>query len=106
MKSKPKFAALLTFASTEKSGKTTPVSSGYRATIQFEFEQSDFNGMFDFLETELIFPGDVVSAEITLFNAETILSKLYEGQDFDFYEGEVLAGHGVVTKILDSQDRQ
>lgn len=102
MKSKPNFVALLTFASTEKSGKTTPVSSGYRALLKFAFEQSDFNAMHDFFEIELVFPGDVVTAEITLFNAEAILSKLYEGQDFDFYEGAVLAGHGVVTKILDS----
>lgn len=100
MKSKPHFTALLTFASETESTKSTPVSSGYRSKIKFDFEQSEFMAMQDFLEIELVFPGDVVTAEITLFNAESIVEKLYRGQDFDFFEGENKIGFGVITSLL------
>lgn len=100
MNTKPHFTALVTFASEEHSGKSTPVSSGYRAKIKFELEQFEYMGMQDFLEKELVFPGDVVTAEITLFYAGKSLDKLYQGQDFDFYENEDVIGRGVITKIL------
>ncbi|MFC6098409.1 hypothetical protein ACFPVY_17305 [Flavobacterium qiangtangense] len=99
MERKPHFIALLTFASAEESNKTTPVSSGYRATIHFSFEQNHFTGIQNFMDTDLVFPGDVVNAEITLLNIENFKEKLYQGLDFDFYENENLIGHGVVVKV-------
>lgn len=100
MKTKPHFLAQLTFSTEEKSGKSTPVSSGYRCKIRFAFEQVDFTAMQEFTEAALVFPGDVVTAEITLFHAEKSLDKVYQGQDFDFYENEDLIGSGVITKML------
>jgi hypothetical protein len=57
-------------------------------------------GEHNFIDVDLVFSGDTVTAEITLINFESFNGKLYTGLDFDFYEGEILMGKGVVTKIL------
>jgi len=100
MKSESHFIALLTYVSSEKGGRSTPASSGYRPTIKFPFEQGMFTGIQNFIGTDLVFPGDVVNAEITLLSAEHLVGKIYAGLDFEFFEGTNLIGHGVITKML------
>lgn len=103
MTSNPHFVALLTYISEQKGGMTTPASSGYRPAIKFPFEQDSFTGIQDFIGTDLVFAGDVVSAEITLLSTEYFIEKIYEGLDFEFYERNILIGTGVITKILNSE---
>jgi hypothetical protein len=57
-------------------------------------------GEHNFIDVDLVFSGDTVNAEITIIDFEKFNGKLYTGLDFDFYEGEILMGKGVVTKIL------
>lgn len=97
---KPQFIALLNFLSEKEGGRKTPTSSGYRAEIKFPFHSEMVLSSHEFIDTELVFSGDVVSTEITLIHAEGILGKIYAGLDFDFYEGEFLMGKGVITKML------
>ncbi len=99
MKTKPHFTALLTYASTEEGGKTAPVSSGDRPGFKFPFDEKLFTGIQKFAGTELVFPGDSVHADITLLNPEQLTATIYEGMDFDFYEGDKLTGHGTVTAL-------
>jgi translation elongation factor EF-Tu-like GTPase len=101
MKIKPNFTALLTYLPSKDGVKTTPVSSGYRPSIKFPFDMEYYIGVQTFLGTDLVFPGDTVTAEIALLKSEYVTGKIYEGLDFDFFEGENLIGHGVVTKVID-----
>ncbi|MDR6515909.1 hypothetical protein [Chryseobacterium camelliae] len=99
MKIKSHFTAQLSFAPESKGGRSTPVSSGYRPTIQFPPQQEMMTCVQNYPDAELVFPGDTVQAEIALLNSDEILSNLYEGQDFDFFEGPDLIGHGTITRI-------
>lgn len=101
MKIKPQFTALLTYLPAKDGVKTTPVSSGYRPEIKFPFDLELYISMQNFIGTDLVFPGDTVIAEIALLKSDYVTGKIYEGLDFDFFEGENLIGHGVVTKIID-----
>lgn len=100
MKIKFRFAALLTFLSEKESSKTTPVSSGYRCDIKFPFDLVLHTARLQFPETDLVYPDDTVNTEMTLLKNAEITEKIYEGLDFDFYEGTQLIGHGVVTKMI------
>jgi len=101
MNSKPNFIALLTYLPAKKGKQTTPVSSGYRPTIKFPFDQGQFTGIQNFIGTDLVFPGDAVTAEITLLSTEFFAGKIYEGLDFDFFEGTTLIGHGIISKLIE-----
>ena len=101
MKIKPQFTALLTYLPAKDGVKTTPVSSGYRPQIKFPFDLELYTGMQNFIGTDLVFPGDTVTAEIALLNSDYVTGKIYEGLDFDFFENENLIGHGVITKVID-----
>jgi translation elongation factor EF-Tu-like GTPase len=100
MTSKPHFIALLTYILTGDE-RRTPVSSGYRPGIKFDFYHDQFPAIQNFIDTDLVFPGDSVTAEITLVNTEYFKGKIYGGLEFDFFEGQLLIGHGVITKLLD-----
>lgn len=101
MKIKPNFTALLTYLPAKDGVKTTPVSSGYRASIKFPFDLELYIGVQTFAEDDdLVFPGDTVTAEIALLKSDYVTGEIYEGLDFDFFEGENLIGHGVVTKVI------
>ncbi len=102
MKIKPQFTALLTYLPAKDGVKTTPVSSGYRPLIKFPFDLELYTGMQNFIGTDLVFPGDTVMAEIALLKNDHVNGKIYEGLDFDFFEGSNLIGNGVVTKIIGS----
>ncbi|MCY0969233.1 hypothetical protein [Chryseobacterium wangxinyae] len=100
MKIKPQFTALLTYLPAKDGARTTPVSSGYRPTIKFPFDLELYTGIQNFIDVELVFPGDTVTAEIAILKTEYATGKIYEGLDFDFFDGENLIGHGVVTKVI------
>jgi len=99
MKSVSHFTALLTFVSSEKGGLSTPASSGYRPFIKFPFTKNLVTGIQKFTGTDLVFPGDTVSVEITLTDVSGFAGKLYEGLDFEFFEADRLIGYGVVTGL-------
>jgi len=99
MKTKSHFTALLTYDSTEAGGLTAPVSSDHRPIIKFPFDENLFIAIQKFDDTDLVFPGDAVTAEITLLHPEKLTGSLYEGMDFDFFEGDKPIGHGTITIV-------
>jgi len=103
MKIKPTFTALLTYLPAQDGVKTTPVSSGYRASIKFPFDLELYTGVQTFKGADLVFPGDHITADIALLKSESTKGKIYEGLDFDFYEGQHIIGHGVVVSIIYGQ---
>lgn len=91
---------MLTYHSTEEGGLTAPVSSDYRPVIKFPFDETLFTAIQRFSgEEDLVFPGDAIAAEITLLYPEKLTGSLYEGMDFDFFEGDKTIGHGTITGL-------
>lgn len=99
MKKISHFKATITYLSTENGGIVTPVSSGFRTVIRFPFDHKEFLATHFFLETELVFPGDTVSADILLLDGKEALEKIYTGIDFDLFINTNNIGSGVITQI-------
>ncbi|WP_265131036.1 hypothetical protein [Chryseobacterium oranimense] len=94
------FKALINYFKTEKGGLVSPVSDGFRAFIKFPFELKSYIAVQTFNHTELIFPGDSVSIEVTLIDAEQFLEKLYEGMDFELIDNSGTIGAGIITEVM------
>ena len=97
---KPHFIALVNFNSEQEGGRKTPTSSGYRSQLKFAFQAEPILAEQHFTDAELVFSGDSVTSEIILISNQDFSDKIYSGLDFDFYEGELLMGNGVITKII------
>lgn len=99
MEKRPHFKATLTYLKTENGGIVTPVSSGFRTIIKLPNDTQDIIAHQTFIDTEIVFPGDSVSADIYLLNANETLEKIYAGQDFDLIINSVVIGNGIITHI-------
>ncbi|SMP25920.1 hypothetical protein [Chryseobacterium profundimaris] len=102
MKKRPHFKALMTYKTTEDGGIVTPVSSGFRASLKFPFESKLYIASHTFPEAELVFPGDVTSAEITIINND-MYDQLYEGMNFELEDQSGTIGSGIITTIYPQQ---
>ncbi|MES2829474.1 MAG: hypothetical protein V4687_15040 [Bacteroidota bacterium] len=96
----PDFIAILTYLTTEEGGRKTPALTGYRPTIKFPFEVIQTSGKQVFLGTAAAFPGDTIESEITIISKKHFVSRLSEGMNFQFKEGDKLIGTGVIKQIL------
>jgi elongation factor Tu len=91
-----KFTAETYILAKEEGGRHTPFFTGYRP--QFYLRTTDVTGDVKLPEgTEMVMPGDNVSAEITLGTPIA----LEEGLRFAIREGGHTVGAGVVTKVLE-----
>ncbi len=99
MKKPSHFKALINYYPTEKGGLVSPVSTGFRAALQFPFELQTYIGVQTFEEEELIFPGDSATVDVTLINAELFLDKLYTGMDFELSSNTNTIGNGVIIAV-------
>lgn len=106
MKKRPHFKAVLTYLPTEDSGIVTPVSSGFRSLIRFPYETKDVLINQTFLETELVFPGDTVSADITLVDSNEKLEKLYNGLEFDIFINSDNIATGVISHLYTLENEE
>jgi translation elongation factor EF-Tu-like GTPase len=61
------FVAILKYRTIEQGGRKTQVfNSGYRPQIKFSFTEMQTSGQQKFLDKDVVFPGDTVTAEIQL----------------------------------------
>jgi translation elongation factor EF-Tu-like GTPase len=104
MKKRPHFTATLTYLATEEGGIVTPVSSGFRCIVRFPYDNTEFLANQTFIDTELVFPGDIINADINLVGNPEILGKIYEGMDFDLFLNDNAIGNGVITTIYDKEN--
>lgn len=102
---RPHFKATITYLATEAGGIVTPVSSGFRTLIRFPYGNKELIANQTFLEIEIVFPGDTVSADIVLLEPEETLEKIYEGIDFDLLINSNTIGSGVITQIYPLKDK-
>lgn len=93
----------LTFHHTDENAIKSPVSSGFRPNVKFPFTEEIFTAVLEFSDPELVFPGDTLTAEMTLLRADAFLSQIYEGQDFEMYDGELHIGHGTVSSVYNTK---
>lgn len=94
------FKALINYFKTEKGGLVNQISDGYRAAIKFPFELKTYIAVQTFNHTELIYPGESVTIEITLIDAEQFLEKLYKGLDFELRNSSGIIGTGIITEVM------
>jgi len=104
MTKKPHFKAMLTYNPTEDGGIATPISSGFRSAVRFPFNNQDFIAHQTFLDTDLVFPGDTVSADIILIDPKGALKNIYNGLNFDLLLNSSIIGSGVITQLYFSDN--
>jgi hypothetical protein len=101
--SKADFIATLTYRTTEQGGRKTPVLSGYRPQIKFNFQEMQTSGEQTFIERKMVFAGDTVKAEIKLLSPECFENKLNYEMKFEFREGETVIGTGKILHIINKR---
>jgi hypothetical protein len=94
------FIATLTYKSTEKGGRKTAASSGYRPIVKFPFSAEMTSGQQLFIDKDAAYPGDTLQAKIKLATPVVYYGKLYEQMEFEFKEGSVTVGVGRIDYIV------
>lgn len=95
----PDFIAVLKYRTSEEGGRKTPAASGYRPGIKFSFDEMQTSGQQTFINKELVYPGDTVTAEIQIASVDYFSHKLTVGMKFDFREGSTIIGTGEIIEI-------
>ena len=103
MNRKPDFIALLKYRTFEENGRETPAYSGYRPQVKFSFSAFQTSGQQKFIDKEVVYPGDIVEAEITIISVEYFKHSLECGTAFEFLEGQHIIGTGKIIKILNKE---
>ncbi|WP_288438176.1 hypothetical protein [uncultured Chryseobacterium sp.] len=93
------FKSQINYKPTVKGGLVSPISSGFRSEIKFPFELKSYIATQEFTETELIFPGDSASIDVTLNGADLFLDQLYEGMDFELCDNSGVIAEGIITEL-------
>lgn len=93
------FIAELKFKTTEEGGRKTPTQNGYRPHIKFEFDDFITSGKQIYLDNNVVFPGDIVRAEISILSTDYFKNKLSNGNKFTFFEGPNVIGTGSILEI-------
>jgi hypothetical protein len=94
------FIAELHYLTSEEGGRKTPVNSGYRPQVKFEFIKMQTSGQQIFIDKELAYPGEKVEAKIKIVSPDYFAHSLTEGMHFEFREGVTLIGNGKIKYIV------
>ena len=97
------FIAELTYFKTEQSGRKTPVISGYRPQVKFDFSEKQTSGQQTFIDKKIVYPGDTVLAKIKVLSPDFFADKLEEGMKFEFREGATIIGIGELKNIVNDR---
>lgn len=100
------FIAELRYLTGEQGGRSMPARSGFRPQLKFDFTEMQTSGNQTFLEKDIVYPGDSVTAEIKIISVEYFAHKLTENMKFDFREGSKIIGTGVIKKIINEKLRK
>lgn len=101
---KPDLIARVAYYTAEQGGRRTPAVTGHRPQTKFEGASATTPAEQVFAdEMEYILPGGSAQAEITLVSKAAFAASLYEGQMFEFFDGEKPIGSGTVLKVLNPE---
>jgi len=94
------FVAKLKYLKTEQGGRKTPAFSGYRPQVKFDFIEMQTSGQQVFMDQKIVYPGEEVTAEISLLSSAFLEKALFIGQSFEFREGSRVIGHGQIIEVI------
>lgn len=97
------FIAELQYLTTEQGGRKTPVNSGYRPQVKFDFAEMQTSGQQTFIDKETVYPGEKVDAKIKIMSPDYFADCLTEGMNFEFREGATLIGTGQIKYIVNDK---
>jgi len=100
---KADFLATVTFLTIQQGGRSRPVYSGYRPLIKFRGKFELTSGQQVFIGADHVNPGETAEAEITILWIEPFRNYLYPGLTFQFNEGSVLIGTGMIIKVFNKE---
>ncbi len=97
------FIASISYLPADKGGLKTPLSSGFRCKITFDYidKQGICEQMFD--HHEWVFPGDTVEAAIKLSDPDLFITKLDAGTSFELLLNDTPIGTGVIVQLLNNE---
>jgi translation elongation factor EF-Tu-like GTPase len=94
------FKAQVTYLSINEGGLKTPISSGFRTKIKFEYDEQLVVGEQELFDEELVYPGDTATVQITTHLNERLKVELSTGTTFDLILNEKIIGSGVIKEII------
>jgi hypothetical protein len=97
------FIAELEYFATAQGGRKTPVNSGYRPQVKFNFTEMQTSGQQTFIDKEIVYPGDKVEAKIKLLSPDYFAESLTEEMKFEFWEGSTIIGTGKIKYIVNDK---
>jgi len=100
MIAKTDFIEELKYRTAQQGGRKTPMNSGYRPQLKFDFTEMQTSGHQFFIGTDIVNPGETILTQIGLNSAHFYECKLEVGMEFEFYEGEIIIGIGKITEII------
>ncbi|MGL5234671.1 MAG: hypothetical protein ACRC8Z_07950 [Empedobacter falsenii] len=100
------FIATLTYLTKEQGGRDTPAFSGYRPQVKFDFSEIQTSGQQTFIDRKIVYPGDIVEAEIRIISVEHFAGQLKDKMKFDFREGSRIIGTGQIKHIVNEKLKQ
>jgi len=97
----PDFIALISYRTTEEGGRKSPAYSNYMPFIEFPGLMPFTGGRQSFINKEMVYPGENVTAEISILSAEKFIRKLYVGQKINIFEVPgIIIGTGEILEIV------
>jgi hypothetical protein len=93
------FTASIRLLSTEEGGRRTPVISGYRPSLRFQFDNYLTTG-YHIFNKQTVNPGESETADIKIISKDYFAGKLKEGMMFDIFEGNHKVGEGIIITII------
>ncbi len=96
----PDFIAQVRYLSTEEGGRRTPARSGYRPHFKLPYKEWLTSCNQEFLDKEIVNPGDTVFAEMKILWIEAFEHCLAPGDSFSLGEGHKVVAQGTVNQVM------
>lgn len=97
----PDFIALISYRTTEEGGRKSPACSNYMPFIEFPGLMPFTGGRQSFIDKEMVYPGESVTAEISILSVEKFQKKLFVGQKINIFEVPgIIIGTGEILEIV------
>lgn len=93
------FKGSLQFLTKKDGGKKTEIHSGCRLKLTFEDAELKYNIVANFVEVELVLPGEHVVSEITFAGNQSLPEDLYAGMSFEIFELTKKIGRGTIVEM-------
>lgn len=96
----PDIEADICFLSSQDSGKSGPIRSGYRPHHDFGLDGMFNDAYHEYIGVESVTPGTTARAQLWFLAPEYQAGRLHPGFKFIVQEGSHIVAHGVVVHVL------